>query len=70
VTLPYARIGAVLLVCAGCWVAWMLGGLLLAWAALDDLDLIGRIVLIFAFLTLCEAASERFRRRSGAAQHQ
>ena len=31
----------------------------LAWLGLDDLDLIGRVVLIFAFLTACQAALER-----------
>jgi hypothetical protein len=37
----------------------MLAGMLLAWAGLDDLDLIGRVVLIFAFLTACQTALER-----------
>ena len=55
------RVVAVLLVSAGCWLAWMVGGMLLALAGLDDLDLIGRIVLIFAFLTLCEAVLARVR---------
>lgn len=56
-----ARVAAVLLVSAGCWMVWRLGGMLLALAGLDDLDLIGRIVLIFAFLTLCEAVLARVR---------
>lgn len=56
-----ARVAAVLLVSAGCWMVWMLGGMLLALAGLDDLDLIGQTVLIFAFLTLCEAVLERVR---------
>ncbi len=55
------RVAAVLLVSAGCWMVWMLGGTLLALAGLDDLDLIGRTVLIFAFLTVCEAVHERVR---------
>lgn len=53
------RVAAVLLVVAGCWMVWMLGGVLLALTGLDDLDLIGRTVLVFAFLTLCEAVLER-----------
>jgi hypothetical protein len=59
VSASITRIGAVLLVSAGGWVVWMLGGMLIAWAGLDDLDLIGRVVLIFAFLTACQTALER-----------
>ena len=55
------RVAAVLLVSAGCWMVWKLGGMLLALVGLADLDLIGRIVLIFAFLTLCEAVLARVR---------
>lgn len=58
-TVPFARIGAVLVVSAGCWVVWTLGGMLIAWVGLDDLDVIGRVVLIFAFLTACQTALER-----------
>jgi small neutral amino acid transporter SnatA (MarC family) len=60
VTVPYARIAAVLLVAAGCWVVWLLGGMIMDWTGLDDLDLIGRVVLIFAFLTVCQTGLERF----------
>lgn len=64
------RIAAVLLVSAGCWMVWMLGGVLLALAGLDDFDLIGRTVLIFAFLTVCEAVLERVRSALDPSRHQ
>jgi hypothetical protein len=54
-----ARVAAVLLVMAGCWAVWMIGGMLLAWAGLEDLDVPARIALVFAFLTACEAALVR-----------
>lgn len=63
------RVAAVLLVSAGCWMVWMLGGVLLALTGLDDLDLIGRTVLIFAFLTLCEAMLELVRSVSDPSRH-
>ena len=53
------RVAAVLLISAGCWMVWRLGGMLLALIGLDDLDLIGRTVLIFAFLIVCEAVLKR-----------
>jgi hypothetical protein len=57
-----ARIAATLLASAGCWAAWQLGGRLMSWAGLDDVDPIGRLVLVFAFLTVCQAAQERLQR--------
>jgi hypothetical protein len=39
---------------------WTFGGTLIAWVGLDDLDLIGRVVLLFAFLSACQSVLERF----------
>jgi hypothetical protein len=50
------RIAAVLLIAAGSWAVWTEGGELLAWAGLDALDLPGRVVLVFGFLSVCEVA--------------
>ena len=66
----FPRVAAVLLVSAGCWLIWMLGGVLLALTGLDDLDLIGRTVLIFAFLTACEAVPARVRSVLDPSRHQ
>jgi hypothetical protein len=68
-TKHFAQIGVVLVVSAGCWGVWTLGGSLLAWMDLDDLDLIGRVVLVFAFLTACQAALERLPWSFGRTNH-
>jgi hypothetical protein len=64
------KVAKVLMLLAGCWAAWALGGLLIASLGLDDLDLIGRVFLVFAFLTACQAVPERLRRGNGNAHHQ
>jgi hypothetical protein len=46
------------------------GGLLIASLGLDDPNLIGRLFLVFAFLTACQAVLERLQRRNGNAHHQ
>ncbi len=58
-TLSASRIAAVAAVIAGCVAVWFLAGMLLAWAGLDDLDLVGRIVLVFGFLSVTEVALTR-----------
>jgi hypothetical protein len=52
---PVGRSAAVLLITAASWAVWEQGGEVLAWAGLDALDVVGRLVLVFAFLTGCEA---------------
>jgi hypothetical protein len=42
-----------------CWPIWWFAGMLAACAGIGDLDLVVRIVAIFAFLTLVETASGR-----------
>lgn len=42
-----------------CVLVWWLAGLLAEWAGIGDLDLVVRVVAIFAYLTLAQAASER-----------
>jgi hypothetical protein len=69
VTEPLARIGAVIVVSTGCGAVWMLGGMLIAWVGLDDLDLIGRVVLVFAFLTACQTALECLPSTFGRTNH-
>jgi hypothetical protein len=69
VTVPLTRIGGVLVVSAGCGAVWVLGGMLIAWVGLDDLDLIGRVVLVFAFLTACQTALERLPSTFGRKHH-
>jgi hypothetical protein len=54
-----ARIAVVLLAMAGCWAVWWAGGMLLAWAGLEDLDVPVRIALVFAFLAACETVLAR-----------
>jgi hypothetical protein len=55
--LPVAVLGVALVLT--CWPVWWLAGLLAGWIGLDDLDLVLRIVAIFAFLTFVEALSGR-----------
>lgn len=57
---PVLRGAAILAVVLGCWAVWVFGGALLAWAGLDDLDLPARVVLVFAFLSVCQAVLQRF----------
>ena len=52
----------VLAATAGCWGVWVLGGMALAWLGLDDLDVVGRVVLVFGFLSLCQGVVEKFSR--------
>ena len=59
--LPLAVLGVALLLT--CWPVWWLAGLLVGWTGLGDLDLVIRIVAIFAFLTLVEALSGRLIER-------
>jgi len=64
------HVGRILLLLAGCGAVWTLGGMLIGWLGLDDLDLIGRILLIFGFLTACQAAQERLQVSAVNAHHQ
>lgn len=66
---PARRIGLTLLALALGWAAWDRGGLLLAWAGLDELDLPGRVCLVFAVLLAMEAVLARLPQRGGAAPH-
>lgn len=59
---PALRLAVVAGIAAGCWGIWVLGGLALAWAGLDDLDPLGRIVFVFGYLTACQAVHERLSR--------
>ena len=54
-----ACIAVVLLLMVGCWAVWTFAPTLLAWTGLTELDVPARIVLVFAFLTVCEAALQR-----------
>jgi hypothetical protein len=47
----------VLMAC--CWPVWMFAGVLLRWIGLDDVDIVGRVCLEFAFLTGAEFAFTR-----------
>jgi len=55
--LPVAVLGVALVLT--CWPVWWLAGLLAGRIGLDDLDLVLRIVAIFAFLSLVEALAGR-----------
>jgi hypothetical protein len=46
---------------AGCWLAWMLGGMLLDWAGVGELGTIGEVATVFSFLSAAEAATRRLR---------
>jgi hypothetical protein len=50
------RIALALLLSAASWEVWNRGGSLLEWLGLDELDPVGRLVLVFLFLTVCESA--------------
>lgn len=54
---PVAVFGAVLVLT--CWPIWWFTGVVTGWTGLGDLDLVVRVVAIFAFLTLVEALSTR-----------
>jgi hypothetical protein len=56
---PLVRIPLVVLLAAAGWAVWDQGGVVLEWAGLDELDTVGRLVLVFAFLTACEAILTR-----------
>ena len=62
-TAPLVRIPVVLLLVGASWAVWNRGGAVLEWAGLDDLDAVGRLVLVFAFLSACEAALGRLLAR-------
>jgi hypothetical protein len=42
-----------------CWPVWWFAGMLAGWVGIGDLDLVVRVVAIFAFLTLVEMLSQR-----------
>ena len=53
----------VLGVLAGCVLVWEFGGILLSLIGVEELDIPGRVVLVFCFLTACQFLLDRFRKR-------
>lgn len=60
---PLVRMPLVALLAAAGWAVWDQGGVVLEWAGLDELDTVGRLVLVFALLTACEAVLTRLLSR-------
>lgn len=48
------------LVIAACWPVWILAGWLEERLALDDFDILGRVAVVFLFLSVAEIALSRY----------
>jgi hypothetical protein len=53
---------ATIVLAVGCWAVWDYSPRLLAFLGLDDLDIPGRVCVVFLFLTVIEAVIARVRR--------
>ncbi len=61
---PLPRPVATALLLLACWPVWLFGGIVLAWAGLDELDPLGRVCLVFLFLSLADKAILRAARHA------